>query len=42
MLKQDKIAFTHEKTVNIYPIYEKDLWDSGHDDYPTLENSFFN
>ena len=40
-LKQDKIKFTHEKTVNINIVYEKNLWNRGYEDYPTLENSLF-
>ena len=35
-LKQDKITFTHGKTVNIYIVYDINLWDRGYDDYPTL------
>ena len=40
-LKQDKITFTHEKTVNIYIAYEINLCDREYDYYPTLENSLF-
>ena len=40
-LKQDKIKFTHGKTVNIYIVYEMNLWDCLYDDYPTLGNSLF-
>ena len=40
-LKHDKIAFTYEKTVNIYIAYEINLWDCGYDDYPTPENFLF-
>ena len=40
-LKQDKNTFTHGKTVNVYIVYEINLWDRGYDDYPALENSFF-
>ena len=40
-LKQDKVAFTHEKTVNIYIAFEVNLWNRGYDDYPTLESSLF-
>ena len=40
-LKQDKITFTHEKTVNFYIVYEINLWNRGYDDYLTLENSLF-
>ena len=39
-LKQDKITFTHEKTVNIYIVYEITLSGSNND-YPTLENFLF-
>ena len=39
-LKQDEITFTHAKTVNIYEVYEIDLWDHRYDDYTTLEKSF--
>ena len=28
-LKQDKIMFIHRETVNIYIVYEIDLWDCG-------------
>ena len=37
-LKQDKITFTHGKTVIIYIAYEINLWDCG---YLTLENFLF-
>ena len=37
-LKQDKITFTHEKTVNFYIVYEINLWNRGYDDYLTLAN----
>ena len=40
-LKQDKTTFTHGKAVNIYIVYEINLWDRGYDDYPTLENYLF-
>ena len=40
-LKQDKVIFTHEKTVNIYIFYEINLWDRRYDDYPILESSLF-
>ena len=39
-LKQDKIAFTHGKRVNIYNIYEISVSDSDNN-YPTLENCLF-
>ena len=31
-LKQDKITVTHGKTVNLYIVYEINLWDCGYDD----------
>ena len=39
-LKQDKITFTHGRTVNIYIVYEINLWDCGYgyDDYPDYAN----
>ena len=40
-LKEDKITFTHGKTVNIYIVYEINVWDHGYDDYPALEKCFF-
>ena len=40
-LKQDKITFTHKSLVNIYIVYEINLWDCGYDDHITLENSSF-
>ena len=40
-LKQDKITFTHGKTVNTYIVYKINLWDCGYDNYPRLENSVF-
>ena len=40
-LKQDKIIFTHKNIVNIYIVYEINLWDRGYDDYPVLEISLF-
>ena len=30
-----------EKIVNIYTVYEINLWDLGYIDYPTLENPLF-
>ena len=39
-LKQDKITYTHGKTVNIYIVYELSASGSFNDD-PTLKNSFF-
>ena len=39
-LKQDKVTYTHRKTVNIYIVYE--LGTSGsHSNNPTLENCLF-
>ena len=35
-LKQDKIKFTHGKTVNIYIVYELSFSNRGYDDYPVL------
>ena len=40
-LKQDRVIFTHGKIVNIYIVYEINLWDRGYADYPILENSLF-
>ena len=40
-LKQDKITFTHEKTVNIYIIYEISLWNHVDSSDHALENSLF-
>ena len=40
-LEQDKTTFTHEKTVNIYIVYEISFSTCGYDDYPVLENSLF-
>ena len=37
-LKQDKITFTHGKTVNIYIVYEC-FSTRGYDNYPVLEKS---
>ena len=39
--KQDKITFTHEKTVNIYIVYEINLWNYTGSSDPTLGNSLF-
>ena len=33
-LIQDKITFTHGEIVNIYIVYEINLWDHGYDDCP--------
>ena len=38
-LKQDKITFTHEKTVNIYIVYEMNLWNHVDSSDHTLGNS---
>ena len=40
-LKQDKVTFTHKAVVNVYIFYEINLWNCGHDNYPTLENYLF-
>ena len=45
-LKQDKVAFNHEKVVNNYIVYEiirvaKVSKYSSNDNYPTLENMLF-
>ena len=40
-LKQDKITFTHGKTVNIYIIYEINLLNYVDNSDPTLGNSLF-
>ena len=40
-LKQDKITFIHGKTVNIYIVYEINLWSYVHSSDPTLGNSLF-
>ena len=40
-LKQDKITFTHGKTVDIYIVYEISDSTRGYDDYPVLENCLF-
>ena len=39
-LKQDKITYTHGKTVNIYTVYELSASDSFNND-PTLKNCLF-
>ena len=39
-LKQDKVTYTHRKTVNIYIVYELGASSSFNDD-PTLKNSLF-
>ena len=39
-LKEDKITFTYAKTINIYEVYEVDLWDPINDEYTTLEKFF--
>ena len=38
-LKQDKITFTHGKIVNIYVVYEINLWNYVDISDPTLGNS---
>ena len=40
-LKQDKITFTHGKTVNVYIVYEINLWNYVDRSDPTLRNSLF-
>ena len=40
-LKQDKITFTHGTIVNIYIIYEINLWNYVDSSDPTLGNSLF-
>ena len=40
-LKHDKITFNYEKTVNIYIIYEINLWNYVDSSDPTLKNSLF-
>ena len=40
-LKQGKITFTHEKTGNIYTVYEINLWNYVDSSDPTLGNSLF-
>ena len=40
-LKQDKATFTHKKMVNIYFVYEINLWPFNVDKYFALGNSFF-
>ena len=40
-LKQDKVTFTHEKVVNIYIDYERNLWPYKNSADFTLGNSIF-
>ena len=40
-LKQDKITFTHGKTVNIYIVYEINVWNYVDSSDSTLGNSIF-
>ena len=40
ILRQPKVSYTHEKTVNIYIVYEL-AGSSSHSDDPTLKNSLF-
>ena len=40
-LKQDKITFTYGKIVNVYIVYEINLWNYVYSDDPTLGNSLF-
>ena len=39
-LKQDKITYTHKKTISIYTVYELNFSDCN-SNYPTLENCLF-
>ena len=39
-LKQDKVTFIHKKIMNIYIVYEINLWPFGRDDDFTLGNAF--
>ena len=32
-----RITFNYENTVNIYIVYEINLWNRGYEDYPELE-----
>ena len=40
-LKQNKTTFTQGNIVNLYIVYEINLWDCRYDDYPVLENYLF-
>ena len=40
-LKQDKIKYIHAKMVNIYIVYEINLWNYTYSSYPTLGNCSF-
>ena len=40
-LKQDKATFTQKNIVNIYIVYEFNLWDREYNDYPVLKNHLF-
>ena len=40
ILRQPKVSYTHEKTVNIYIVYEL-AGSSSHSDDPTLKNCLF-
>ena len=40
-LKQNKVTFTHKNVVNIYIVYEINLWVYKHNDGFTLGNSLF-
>ena len=39
MLRQDEITFTHEKIVNIYIVYEINLWNYVDSSDPAIGNS---
>ena len=36
-----RVTFNHGNTVNIYIVYEINLWSRGYNDHPVLENSLF-
>ena len=40
-LKQNKTTYTYGKMVNIYIVYEINLWNCTYTDDPTLGNSLF-
>ena len=40
-LKQDKVTFTHGKTVNSYIVYDINLWNDVDSSNPTLGNALF-
>ena len=41
-LKRGKVTFTHGKIINVYIVFEINLWYCGYDDWPTLKNCLFN